>query len=330
MTVIYVLVLFFILVFPHELGHFIAARTSGVKVNEFSLGMGPAIYKKEGGETLYSIRLLPIGGFCAMEGEDEESTDKRAFCNASPGNKFKILVAGAFVNILIAMILFSVVAITGIPTMKVDSTIKDTPAAAGKILKGDEILAVNGKKLDNFNDFKAEVAKVEKGEKLNISIKRDGSVINKKVPVDVKGSSKIIGIVPGVKKSVTNIVHGPKMTWDMTKIIFKTLGGLFTGSIKASDLSGPVGIIKAVGTASGNGLISFFSIAAFISLNIGIFNLLPFPALDGGRIVFVLLEKLKIRVPQKLETGLNVAGFGLLILLLIFVTYHDIHRIIGS
>lgn len=330
MTIIYVLVLFFILVFPHELGHFIAARASGVKVNEFSLGMGPAIYKKEGGETLYSIRLLPIGGFCAMEGEDEESTDKRAFCNASPGNKFKILVAGAFVNILIAMILFSVVAITGIPTMKVDSTIKDTPAAAKNILKGDEILAVNGKKLDNFNEFREAVARAKKGDQLNIKLRRDGNIIEKKVPVQIEGSSKIIGVVPGIKKSAANIVYGPKMTWDMTKIIFKTLGGLFTGSIKASDLSGPVGIVKAVGTASGNGLISFFSIAAFISLNIGIFNLLPFPALDGGRIVFVLLEKLKIRVPQKLETGLNVAGFGLLMLFLIFVTYHDIHRIIGS
>lgn len=330
MTVIYVLVLFFILVFPHELGHFIAARTSGVKVNEFSLGMGPAIYKKEGGETLYSIRLLPIGGFCAMEGEDEESKDKRAFCNASPGSKFKILVAGALVNILIAMILFSAVAVTGIPTMKVDSTIKDTPAASKNILKGDEILAVNGKKLDNFNEFREAVARAKKGEQLNIKLRRDGNIIEKKVPVQIKGSSKIIGVVPGIKKSAANIVYGPKMTWDMTKIIFKTLGGLFTGSIKASDLSGPVGIIKAVGTASGNGLISFFSIAAFISLNIGIFNLLPFPALDGGRIVFVLLEKLKIRVPQKLETGLNVAGFGLLMLFLIFVTYHDIHRIIGS
>ncbi len=333
MTIIIAIIMICILIFIHELGHFLAAKACGVKVNEFALGMGPKLLKKQKGETLYTLRAIPIGGFCAMEGEDEESDDERAFNNKSAGKKAFILVAGAGMNFILALILMIVVTYNmGFATLTVGKVVDGSPAQKAGIMAGDELVSVNGTKLDEWNDFTQIVSADKEHEALDITIKRGSEEMTfvatpKK---DEESGRYIVGIATEREKSTfKSIVNGPKETINMTKSMYVVLKQLVTGEVSTKDLSGPVGIVYMVDQSASQGLMTFLYFMAMMSLNLAVINLLPFPALDGGRIIFLIIRKVTGKaITDRTEAVVHMIGMLLLLLLMVYVTWNDIAKFI--
>ena len=332
-TAILAILLFCIMIFPHELGHFIAAKRLGVKVNEFAFGMGPTIWKKQRGETLHSIRLFPIGGFCAMEGEDEESDEPRAFNNKKPWQKIVILAAGSFMNVVCAVLIMSlVVGIIGFTTTKIDQVSEGSPAYEAGLMSGDEIKNINGTETEEWTDVSEAIAS-SGGEALSITVERGGEEKSLSlIPQEGEDGRYIIGITSDISHNPFKAVaEGAKATWNMTVTMFDTLGQLFTGKVGADNLSGPVGKVQMVSETSQYGFWYYGFLTALICLNLAIINMLPLPALDGGRIIFVIYTMLTgRRVSQKVEGTIHLIGLGLLFTLMIYVTFNDVTRIFGS
>lgn len=331
-TAILAILLFCIMIFPHELGHFIAAKKMGVKVNEFAFGMGPVIWKKQRGETLHSIRLFPIGGFCAMEGEDEESEEPRAFSNKKPWQKIIVLAAGSFMNVICAiLIMILVVGITGFTTTTVDSVAEGSPAASAEIMPGDVITSIDGKETDSWSDISEAVLNSE-GREITVTLERSGELKTVEItPQAVEEGGYVIGVTSKISHNPARaVIEGSKATWNMTKTMFRTIGQLFTGEVSADNLSGPVGMVQMVSQTSQYGFWYYGFLTALICLNLAIINMLPLPALDGGRIIFVLYTVITGRqVSQKVEGTIHFAGILLLFALMIYVTFNDITRILG-
>ena len=213
-TAILAIILFCIMIFPHELGHYIAAKRMGVKVNEFAFGMGPTIWKKQRGETLHSIRLFPIGGFCAMEGEDEESDEPRAFTNKKPWQKIIVLAAGSFMNVVCALLIMIIVTgVLGFTTTTVDIVAEDSPAAYSSLKPGDEIAAIDGKTVDSWGDVSQFIAEAE-GEPVNVTVNRDGSDEDILITPEVnQQGGYVIGITCQISHSPFRaVVEGSKAT----------------------------------------------------------------------------------------------------------------------
>ena len=332
-TAILAILLFCIMIFPHELGHFIAAKRLGVTVNEFAFGMGPAIWKKQGKETLYSIRIFPIGGYCAMEGEDEESDNPRAFSNKKPLHKLIILAAGSFMNVVCAVvIMILVVGILGFTTTTLDAVTPDSPAAIAGIQGGDKIVMIDGDAVDQWTDVTTKIAN-SGGKELAFTVERDGAQETFKVtPAESKDQGYIVGITCKVSHNPARaVIEGAKATWSLTLALFDTLGQLFSGSVGAESLAGPVGMVQMVSQTSSYGLWYYGFLTAMICINLAIINMLPFPALDGGRIIFVLYTMITGKpVNQKVEGAIHFAGLMLLLGLFVFVTINDVTRIFGS
>ncbi len=331
MTFIYAVILFCILIFPHELGHFIVAKAVGVKVNEFAMGMGPALYKKQKGETLYAIRLIPIGGYCAMEGENEESEDNRAFNNKPVWAKISVLAAGSIMNIVIAILVLSIIlGVTGNATTTIAKVEKNSPAYEAGIMKGDKILSINGSRIEDWNDITGLISLNDKD--VNINLKRGNKDISiTAFPKKSEDGRYIIGIIPEVKHNpIIAVENGVKATWSMTKTMFVALKQLITGQVSATELAGPVGMISLVSDTNKYGLWYLGYLTALISINLAIVNMLPFPALDGGRIVFVFIRKVTGKmISDDLEGKIHMAGIILLFGLMIFATWNDITRLVG-
>ena len=332
-TAILAILLFCIMIFPHELGHFIAAKKLGVKVNEFAFGMGPAIWKKQGKETLYSIRIFPIGGYCAMEGEDEDSDNPRAFSNKKPLHKLIILAAGSFMNVVCAVvIMILVVGILGFTTTTLDAVTPDSPAAIAGIQGGDKIVMIDGDDVDQWSDVTSKILN-SKGKELAFTVERDGAQETLKVtPVENKEQGYIVGITCRVSHNPGKaVVEGVKATWSLTLALFDTIGQLFSGDVGTDSLAGPVGMVQMVSQTTSLGLWYYGFLTAMICINLAIINMLPFPALDGGRIIFVLYTMITGKpVNQKVEGAIHFAGLMLLLGLFIFVTINDVTRIFGS
>ena len=258
MTIIYAIIIFCILIFVHELGHFVSAKACGVKVNEFSLGMGPAVFKKQKGETLYSLRIFPIGGFCAMEGEDEDSEDERAFNRKPAWQRAVILAAGAFMNLLTAVVLMIVISLwSGQATTVIDTVIDDSPAYQAGIKAGDEITGINGDRVDEWNDLLTLIGESDE-ESVTVSLIRDGSEMNLTAAVeyDEESGRNKIGVTPVMKHSIaSSISSGVRNTGSMTMMMYDILKKLFTGEVSAKELSGPVGIVYAVSDSAKAGVI---------------------------------------------------------------------------
>lgn len=330
LTFILAILLFLLLIFPHELGHFLVAKAFGVQVNEFAFGMGPAIYQRQGKETLYSIRIFPVGGYCAMEGENEESENERAFNNKSPVAKIAVLVAGSAMNVLIAIIFLSLTfGFIGEPTLTLDKPDVNFPAAEVGIKQGDKIVEINGNKIREWKDISEELSK--NGSENKIKVNRDGN-IKEFVLKPVKNEGRyVIGITPVLKHSPkTAIKRGTIASWEMTKGILDVFRQLVTGKVKAKELSGPIGMVSMVRQTEKDGIMNYFMLLALISLNLAIFNMLPFPALDGGRIIFVIIRGITGRmITDKQEAVVHGVGMILLITLMIFATFNDIIRIFG-
>ena len=330
MTIIYALLIICVLIFFHELGHFTAAKACGVKVNEFAIGMGPKVLKKQKGETLYSVRAFPLGGFCAMEGEDEDSQDERAFNRKSVWKKAIIIVAGAAMNLIIAIILMIAVNyMNGVPTTTISQVEENSPAYTAGIQKGDKILSINDKKINSWDDVQA-VKNAVNTRELNIKVQRKDTELNIKTTLKENDRNKIIGIVPVSEKNIVKaIANGPSATWNMAKSMYSGLYSLITGKVSAKELSGPVGIVYLINKGISRGFATVLYLTSLISLNLAIINMLPLPALDGGRLLMVIIRRLTGKaISSKVEGVIHAVGLGLLLLLTIYVTWNDIVRFI--
>lgn len=332
MTIIYAILIFCLLIFVHELGHFIAAKLCGVKVNAFAIGMGPAFWKRQRGETEYSLRIFPIGGFCAMEGEDEESEDARAF-NKKPAWQWAIvLAAGSFMNLLTAIVLMIIIAFwQGEATNTIETVIDGSPAFEAGIRAGDEVLFIDETKIEAWDDLQSAVGG-NQGEPIQVTVLREGQELEfSAVPeYDEQAGRSKIGIAPEMKRNpVAAVWRGVQSTWDMTVMMYDIIVKLFTGDVSTKELSGPVGIVYAVNDTAKAGVIYVVYLAALLSLNLAVMNLLPFPALDGGRLLFLLIRKVTgRRVTDEMEGKIHFVGIMLLFALMIYVTWNDILKFI--
>lgn len=338
-TIIGAIIIFSVIIFVHELGHFLTARLFGVTVHEFAIGMGPALYKKQGKNTLYSIRAIPMGGYCKMEGEDEESESAGAFSNKKPLPRMIILVAGAGMNILLGFLIAVVIVIaTAIPNGGIASTVVESvnpeSSAAEFLQPGDKIVGLNGKTIHIKRDLSFELSQTGMQE-CTLTYQRDGQKFtNTFMPMEVTYEDGQKGYIIGFNVATASINPWTVLkesffqTIWMVKLVFISLGMLFTGEAGVSDLSGPVGVVYAMNTMAQSGLLDFLFFTSFLAVNIGIMNLLPLPALDGGRVFFVLIELIfRKPVPLEKEGLVHFIGFVLLILLMLYATWNDIVRI---
>lgn len=410
-TIVKFIVLISFLVVIHEGGHFLTAKAFGMKVNEFAVGFGPKIWGKQKGETLYSIRWIPLGGYCALEGEEEASDDPRAFGNKSVWARFWVVIMGATVNIVFALMVFFIMflSIGQYQSTVVDYFAPDSQGELAGIKVGDEIYKINGKRVRTISSIN-EILRVNKDQEVTVTVKRDGEKLdytfkpktvetgyvglefkenetviadvsvdspaevaglekNDKIlkinDIEIESSEKFSNIVSknaNIPLNITYLRDDAENTLSITPICpdllkdyeigfygkvendwpglvvssFWQTGDqvvnmlhqvieIFTGQVNLKYLSGPVGIAKVVGQANtGSG---FLYLLVFISLNLGIVNLLPIPPLDGGKLVFILIEGISRRKPNpKIEMYLQLVGMGLLLALMIFVTFNDITR----
>ena len=331
-TVIIAIIMFLLLVTIHEFGHFIVAKLSGIKVNEFAVGMGPAIYSKEKGETLYSLRILPIGGYCAMEGEDESSSDPRSYDNAPASRRFLTILAGPFMNLLLAAIIFSVVIFnTGTASTKVGGFSENSKAKEAGIEIGDQILKVNDENISEFADISKVLAKFyEENDKdlpVEVLVKRNDEEKSFTIKPYFEKNTAFLGVSSKLRDVgfFESIGLGFKEMNKNVKMIFAILGNLFTGKLSVKALSGPVGVVKEIGNQANNGLMNLLYFLAYISVNLGVFNLIPFPALDGSKLVTNLYEIItKKKVNKKIEEKVTIVGFVILLSLILLVTIKDV------
>jgi regulator of sigma E protease len=323
-----------VLIIPHEWGHMIVAKMCGVKVNEFSVGMGPLIFKRQKGETQYSVRLLPLGGYCAMEGEEEAVDDPRSYSSKTPFQKIAILLAGVTMNILIAILAVTLAYfIAGVPSTTLGSITPDSPAAAAGLQAGDKIIAIDGVETKTWNDVVDVINGYHEGDRLDIQYRRDGKNMEAFItPVyDEETQRYMVGIVAGMSRNpVTCISGGISSTWEMAKMMLGAFQSMIKGGIKKGDVSGPVGLVKVVDQTASYGFTSYLMLLALVSLNLAFFNIIPIPGLDGGKIFFIILKIVSLgRINDEMEYKATIVGMALLLALFVFVTYNDIMNIVG-
>jgi regulator of sigma E protease len=340
------------LIFVHEFGHLISAKACKVRVNEFALGMGPKLVSKRKGETLYSLRAIPIGGFCAMEGENEESDDPNSFSSKPAWVKALVLVAGSLMNIILAIVLVAaIIYYIGQPLSVVKTVAEDAPAAAAGLQPGDEITAIGDTQIKEWKDISATLStelssispdgEIFSGEpgtatdfRVTLTVDRAGHEKKIETPLYYNEDGGVmIGITPTMGHSPIYFFKsfglGAKTVFQMTGMMYSALWELVSGKTGLDGLSGPIGIVKTVGDSVQYGFSSIVQLTALISLNLGIINLLPFPALDGGRLLFLAIRKVAgKRISDSLEAKVHLIGIILLLALMVVVTFKDVDRFI--
>ncbi len=356
-TFLYILLailIFGVLIAVHEGGHFLAARLCGVRVLEFSMGMGPLLWKKESKKgTVLSLRLLPIGGFCAMEGEDESSEDPAAFINAAPWKRLIILVAGAAMNFLFGflVIIFCFFPMEGFTPPVITSFWEGCPyEAADGFQVGDTILRVNGERVYFASDVALYMAEGSGDGTMDVVLRRDGKkVVLEDYPItlleytDPDTGETVMKYGFYFHQRETGLWAKVKYSWycalDFVRLVRQGITQLISGAVGVDQMAGVVGIVDImaeVGTSSPtvkDGLFNIAYFAAFIAVNLAVMNLLPLPALDGGRIFFLLITALiewvtRRKVDPKYEAWINTAGLALLMALMVYVMYNDVMRLI--
>ncbi|MEG1049339.1 MAG: M50 family metallopeptidase, partial [Oscillospiraceae bacterium] len=314
------ILVFSIVIFIHELGHFVVAKLSGIKVNEFSLGMGPKLYSRQKSEkdTAYSIRALPIGGFVSMEGEDDESEDENSFTASPVQNRIAVVVAGAVMNIVLgfAVLTFLVTTQDAITSKTVSHFSDNAMTQKTGLAVGDEIVAVNGRKCYVADDIIYEFARTKDGT-ADFTVKRDGKMVELPnvtfdTSLDDKQQKQLVidfTVLPVEKTFVTVIKESAAWTVSLARLVFLSLVDLVTGNVPINQMAGPVGIVTVISEAASIGIKPVLMILALITINLGVFNILPFPALDGGKLVFLLIEMVRGKpINQKYEIWVNTAG----------------------
>ncbi len=345
MYIILAIIFFGILIAIHEFGHFSAAKLLGVKVNEFAIGMGPAIFKKQKGETLYSLRCLPIGGYCAMEGEDEDTGDPRSFTTQPGWKRFIILVAGSFMNFLLGFLIVLIIysGVAGFYSPVISGFVDGCPYE-GTLQTGDELYSIDGHRIYFASNVTTILSRG--GETHDVVVIRDGEKLEfedmELTPQVYEGySSPMYGFSFAVEEA--NLWSTLKYSWyntiDFVRTVWFALSDLVAGTMGVDDLAGPVGIvdlINDVGQSAESTKMALADIAylgALVAVNIAVMNLLPLPALDGGRVFLLLLNGLvhlvsRRRIPARYEGYVHAAGMVLLLGLSAYVMYNDIARLI--
>ena len=336
LNIVITLLVFGVLIFAHEAGHFFVAKACGVRVNEFSIGMGPALFKKQGKETLYSVRLLPIGGYVQMDGEDGDGTDERSFNHKKYWQRFLVLVTGALMNILLGFILICIINSQRslLPTTTIASF--DEDAVSNSALKpGDTIVKINDYSVGSYLDLPYALADA-KTKPSSVTVVRDGETVvleNVSFPViedeNVGQTFDIDFYVYGEKRSFfSTIKYSFEWTVSITKSIYRFFLTLFIGKADLNQVSGPVGTSAVIGQSVKLGLSSLLLVVALVTINLGIVNLLPFPALDGGRILFLIIEAIRRKpMNQKVEYAFNAVGLILLLGLVLVISIKDIIKL---
>ena len=353
MSVIFAILLFSVLIFVHELGHFTAAKLSGVQVNEFSMFMGPAIWKKQVGETLYAIRCIPIGGYCAMEGKDGGSDNPRSFDKAAWWKRLIILAAGAAMNFLIGVVLMVIVVLMGsvcLPgkqtAVPVIASFEDYATVNGEngLQAGDRIVEVDGEKLYSYSDFSM-ILSLNPGDVHDITVRRNGEKVVLKDFLLEKHEVTLENGSTGLRYGINFTLSTPNfweklgMAWnqslDTVRMERLSLQMLLGGKVGIKDMSGPVGIVSemskvaAASDSKVTALLNMLYFGGFIAINLAVMNLLPIPALDGGRIVCLLITVVveaitKKKINPKYEGYLHGAGMILLLALMAIIMFKDV------
>lgn len=333
--IIIALLVFMVVVVVHEFGHFIFAKRAKIKVNEFSVGMGPKIFGKQKGETLYSVRALPLGGFCAMEGEDEEEEEQDIdfsqrghFNGATIGGRILTIFAGPFFNFILAfVILFALFGIRGHQTTTIASIQDNSIAQKYGIEVGDKIVNIGDNKINSWKDIQTSLSKLDK-EETTIKVIRNGQEKEIKVKFE-NPNEKVLGVTSKLERNLFVSIRETFNTFFyFIGTMFDILRQLFTGKVGVGQLSGPIGVVGAISSAASNGIYSLLYITAFLSVNLGFINLLPIPALDGGRLVFLFIELILGRPVSRSKEGLiHTIGFIFLMGLILFVSFKDVIRL---
>ena len=363
MTFLLAIVLLGVLIFVHELGHFLAAKLMDVKVEKFSIGFGPVLLAKTIGETEYSLAAIPFGGFVKMMGENPEEENKeegpedkeqeplspeeleRSFAHKPVGQRFLIVVMGPVFNIAFAVLLYWAIFLAGFPmlTSEVGKVADDSPAQAAGLINGDSIVSIDGIQTPDWFAM-TDVIKKNPGREMAFVIKRGGSEFEKTIapaPViskNIFGEDEEIGRL-GVSSagSTVNIRYGPinaigkslERCWMITSLTFTALKKLVLRTLPADTMGGPVMIMQIAQKRASEGVMPFFDMMALISISLGIFNLFPIPVLDGGVILFMGIEAVRRKpLSEKVQLAAQKVGLALLLTLMLFVTYNDIMRII--
>lgn len=360
LTILIAILVFGLIIAIHEFGHFIAAKLNGVKVNEFAIGMGPKLIKFQKGETLYSLRVFPIGGFCAMEGEDTSSDNPCAFEKKKVWQRMTVVVAGAFMNIVLGFVLLIVTTSMSplVPTryisqfnnascldygyntknwsiMSMQGNIPVSSSDESGLIEGDEILSVNGSNIWTITDLSYKLQTTDKND-FTVVVKRDGE----RITLDnVKFENKLSGgrmdfKVVGEEKNLFNVLEFSfKDTISTGKLVWMSLSDLVTGKYGFHDLAGPIGTISVISEAASSGtniterLGSLLSLTVFITINVGIFNLLPIPGLDGSRLLFLIVEAIRRKpIKKEREAMVHLIGMAALFLFMIVITIQDVTK----
>ncbi len=344
LQIILAILIFGLLIFVHEMGHFIAAKAVGVKVNGFSLGLGPRLVGFHIGETDFSLRAFPIGGACMMEGEDDESDEPRAFGNKPVWARFIVLFAGSFMNFLLGLVIIVLLLMPRdfLTTTTVEGFPEELGGSNAGIRVGDEFYKINGERVytaDNISFLLERYA----GKPYTITVIRDGEKVTLEnvelSPRTFGGSNQLrygFDMAADEVGFFDKIGYGFNIAADYTRMIRMSIVDLFKGDVKASELNGPIGITAALSTiAESGGYRVLWTFVAFIAINLAIMNLLPLPALDGGRIFFLLIELVmrlfgRKKLDPKYENYVHLAGLLLFMLLMVYVAYNDIARLVAG
>lgn len=323
-----------VLVIPHEWGHMIVAKLCGVRVNEFSVGMGPLLFQKKKGDTMYSLRLLPLGGYCAMEGEEEAVDSPTSYSSKSNLQKIAILLAGVTMNLLIAVLVsIIVVAISGFPSNTLDSVSPGSPAEKAGLIAGDKIIEIDGKAVNDWDDVTSAIDADKDGRSLHFVIDRDGKKVEADiVPEYLKDEKRyVVGIVTKYERDfLRSIPEGFKFSVQLGTAFVDAIANMFRHGVNPDDLAGPVGLVRAVDQTSSYGITGYLMLLIIVSLNLAFFNLLPIPGLDGGKIFFIILKTISGGlITDDMEYKATIAGIILLITLAVLITFNDVRNIFG-
>lgn len=351
MSIVFAILLFSVLIFVHELGHFVAAKLSGVQVNEFSMFMGPAIFQKQKGETLYTLRCIPIGGYCAMEGEDGDSDNPRSFQKAAWWKRLIILVAGSFMNfvigvVIVAVVLFCQESYVAPEIGHVESW--STLSSENGLLPGDTLLELDGQKIRVYEDFKLKTLMLPDGE-YDIKVLREGNevlledvLMERQTVQDENGNTQeLYGISFTAKENTAASVPGRILPTAMNNVrmVIVSLKMLLTGQASVQDVGGPVLIVQMMSQSAkeaesaAGALVNMLYLGGFLAINLAVMNMLPIPALDGGRVLGLLLttavEKVtKRKIDPKYEGYIHGIGMILLLVLMGLIMFKDVFTII--
>lgn len=343
MNILIAIVIFSVIILFHELGHFLLAKANGIRVNEFSLGLGPTIFGFTKGETKYSLKLLPFGGMCAMEGEDEDSTDERSFQKKSVWARISVVVAGPIFNFIMAFILAIImIGLIGYDKPEVGSVSKGYSAEQAGLQAGDVIKKLDHKSIHFFREISF-YSFVHAKESVRVVYERDGKEFTTKLqPTYSKEEGRYLfglfgtgervrtGILDTLKYSALDVKYWVDTTFGSLKL-------LITGKVSFNDMSGPVGIVQAIGTTYNQSkvdgvfyvFISMLNMCILLSANLGVMNLLPLPALDGGRLVFLVIEAIRRkRIDPNKEGMVHTVGLLLLLGLMVLIFFNDIRKLL--